>query len=71
MRVKEAVTKVNMRTVREAGEEKKREFSPRSQAPTRTSLRSATRSGPSAARICCQKYQLELPAEGYLFSAEI
>ena len=50
--------------------EKKREREFQSQAPARASLRSPTRSGPSAprthsftARICCQKYQLELLAE--------
>ena len=44
MRAKEAVTKVNMKTVRDAGD--------------------ASRLKPCfAARICCLKYQLELPAE--------
>ena len=73
--MKEAVTKVNMRTVREAGDEKEKRESftllfPWPQAPTPASLRSPTRSGPStprtrsfAARICCQKYKEEFPAE--------
>ena len=58
MRVKEAVTKVNMRTVREAREKKevKRVTSdtsllPRPRAPTRASLR-------------CSYLLLEIPTEG-------
>ena len=38
--------------------------------PIRASFRSATCSGPLSARICCRKYQLELPAEeGHAFSS--
>ena len=50
MRVKEAATKVNMRTVKEAGE---KPFSSASGPDSvRASLRSAIHSGPSAPRAC-------------------
>ena len=67
------MTKVNIRTVKEAGE--KINLFLRTQAATRASL--ATHSGPSAprthsfaARICCQKRQLELPAEEAIEKAD-
>ena len=67
------MTKVNIRTVKEAGE--KINLFLRPQATTRASL--ATHSGPSAprihsfaARICCQKCQLELPAEEAIEKAD-
>ena len=71
MRVKEAVTKVHMRTIREAGEEKERpSLFPRPQAPIRDSLGAfGSRTRSFAVRICCHKYQLELLAEEASFQA--
>ena len=57
MRVKESVTKVNMRTVREAGPDSR----VASLGDSLGALAPLTHS--FAARICCQKYQLELPAK--------